>query len=91
MNRIKEKTLEFFDPSRSVLLFIIGTATLTFVLTALYDFATSEVDGEVVTGWPLLGSWFILIIIISMTQSQPGRGSLSDDETATAQRAHRDG
>lgn len=36
---MKEKILDFLDPSRSVPLFIVGTAALTLALQALYDIA----------------------------------------------------
>jgi len=37
--KLKERLLAFFDPSRSISWFIIGTATLSLGLQALYDFA----------------------------------------------------
>jgi len=61
-----ERLLDFFDPSRSIPLFIIGTAALTLVLQALYDFAN---DPTQIQGGFLLaiGSLLVAVIIIVLT------------------------
>lgn len=56
-DQLKQRLLDFLDPARSIPLFIIGTATLTLGLQALYDFAN---DPATFQG----GYWLALIAFI---------------------------
>lgn len=52
--RLKDRLLAFFDPTRSIPFFIIGTATLSLGLQALYDFANNP--------WQFQGGYVLAIV-----------------------------
>jgi hypothetical protein len=59
-NVMKDTLLSFFDPSRSIIRYIIGTAALTLVFQALYDLCNNP--GEFRGGYIL--ALFALVITI---------------------------
>lgn len=86
MAETKKLLTAFFEPSRSVPMFIIGTAALSLALQAAYDFANDP--GHFQGGyWLAIGSLFVAIMIllitavrqhyavgqVSMTQEKPPR------------------
>ncbi len=85
---MKNKLLNFFDPNRSVLMFIIGTAALTLVLQAIYDF-TNE-PGQWQGGyWLALASLVVAVtalVISSLRRPVPGRVDLSEELKPTARK-----
>lgn len=83
-----EKLRLFFDPNRSVPLFIIGTAALTLVLQALYDLANNPTTWQ--GGYLLALVAFVVavaaLIITSRRQPVPGRVNLADEKKPTLHR-----
>lgn len=71
----KKLITAFFEPSRSIPLFIIGTAALSLALQAAYDFANEP--GELKGGyWLALGGLFIAgaILLVSAARQHYSRG-----------------
>ena len=66
MDKLRGRILAFFDPSRSIPLFIVGTAALTLVLQAFYDFAN---DPKTWQGgyWLALGDLGLVVVILVAT------------------------
>ena len=63
---MKERFRDFFDPSRSIPLFIIGTAALALGLQALYDFANNPSQFQ---GGYWIAIAFLVIAIAIITHS----------------------
>jgi len=63
--KLKERLLAFFAPSRSISWFIIGTATFSLGLQALYDFANDP--------WQFQGGYSITLEKLSQPRSLPCR------------------
>ncbi|MBI5962256.1 MAG: hypothetical protein HY863_02175 [Chloroflexi bacterium] len=57
---MKKRLIAFFDPSRSIPLYIIGTSTLTLVLQAAYDFLNDP-------GKMLGGYWLAILSLVVST------------------------
>ena len=74
----KKLLTAFFDPTRSVPLFIIGTAALSLALQAVYDFANEP--GVFKGGyWLALGCLFIAggILLVSTARHRYSQGQIS--------------
>lgn len=74
----KKLITAFFEPSRSISLFIIGTAALSLALQAAYDFANEP--GEFKGGyWLALGCLFVAggILLVSAARQHYGQGQIS--------------
>lgn len=74
----KKLITAFFEPSRSISLFIIGTAALSLALQAAYDFANEP--GEFKGGyWLALGCLFVAggILLVSAAHRHYSQGQIS--------------
>lgn len=56
---MRDRLLALFDPNRSILLFVVGTATLTVGLTVLYD-TVKDLLG-------LAGAWALALALIALS------------------------
>ncbi|MCA9911526.1 MAG: hypothetical protein KC519_22885, partial [Anaerolineae bacterium] len=56
---MRDRLLALFDPNRSILLFVVGTATLTVGLTVLYD-TVKDLLG-------LAGAWALALSLIALS------------------------
>ncbi|MFW6096871.1 MAG: hypothetical protein ACOC9Z_02285 [Chloroflexota bacterium] len=78
---MRERLRDFFDPARSIPLFIVGTAALTLFLQALYDLANEP--GQWQGGyWLALGSLFIAVVALVVTSRRtptPGRVGIREE------------
>jgi hypothetical protein len=78
---MKDKLLNFFDPNRSILFFIVGTAALTLVLQAFYDFANEP--GKWQGGyWLALASLAVAataLVVSGLRRPVPGRVNLAEE------------
>ncbi|PKN90891.1 MAG: hypothetical protein CVU44_22170 [Chloroflexi bacterium HGW-Chloroflexi-6] len=63
MKKLKKLLVAFFDPSSSVLLFILGTATLTLVLNASYDYFN---DPKTIKGGFLFAGASLVVFILTV-------------------------
>lgn len=62
---MRKRFKALFDPNQSVLLSVIGTATLTIALQALYDTAKQTARDQ---AFPeLLGAWILAIVMIMVS------------------------
>jgi len=69
--KMKDRFLAFFDPLRSVILYIIGTAAFTLVLQAIYDLANqpNQFQGGY---WLAIAMLFVVILILLISRMQRG-------------------
>lgn len=78
---MRERLRDFFDPDRSIPMFIVGTAALTLFLQALYDFANEP--GEWQGGyWLALVSLVVAVIalvVAARRTSVPGRVGIREE------------
>jgi hypothetical protein len=56
MKAVREKFLAFFDPNRSILFFVVGTAALTIAIEVIYD-TVKERQG-------LVGTWALALLLV---------------------------
>lgn len=82
---MKDKLRDFFDPNRSLPLFILGTAALTLVLSAMYDFANKP--GQWQGGYGLAIGAAIIALVVLVVSSQrtavSGRVNLREEQKPT--------
>lgn len=88
MNKLRGRILAFFDPSRSIPLFIVGTAALSLVLQAFYDLAN---DPETWQGgyWLALGALGLVAVILIATwfrRPVTGQVHIREEEKPTPHR-----
>ncbi len=78
---MREKLQDFFDPQRSIPMFIVGTAALTLFLQALYDYANDP--SEWLGGyWLALGSLVVAVIaLVVASRREPGPGRIGISES----------
>ena len=79
--QVKERIKDLFDPSRSIPLFIIGTAALSLGFQAMYDFANdpTEFQGGY---WLAIAFLFLAVFVIvwsARTKSAIGRVGIREE------------
>lgn len=81
-HRLRNRILSFFDPSRSIPLFIVGTAALSLVLTAAYDYANAP--GAWQGGyWLALGALALVLLILlagAVRRGTAGRVGIREEQ-----------
>jgi hypothetical protein len=84
---MKDKFKDFFDPNRSLVLFILGTASLTLVLQTAYDIAS---DPTVFQGGYVLSIVSLLVVVfvlfVSWRRSKTGEKVLIKEADLPGQR-----
>ena len=63
-----ERLKALFDPNRSIFLFVVGTATLTISLQALYDSAKSLAAKQLLAP-ELIGAWVLACVLFLVSAS----------------------
>ncbi|MBL7162789.1 MAG: hypothetical protein ISS57_09310 [Anaerolineales bacterium] len=79
--QVKDRLQDFFDPSRSIPLFIIGTAALSLGFQALYDFANepSVFQGGYVVAFIFLALAIVILFFSSRRKSTIGRIGIMEE------------
>jgi hypothetical protein len=79
---MRKRLIDFLDPNRSITLFIIGTAALSFVLQALYDFFNDPWQWQ---GGYLLAIASLIVAVVALflsSRQRPLSGQISIQEEA---------